>query len=126
MLNDQNICFKQSKQSCYVIDELLQNVDLLTERNALFAHPGNVVLEMTVDEREHIRELGYRKMLKARQTVPTRTVRNVVTSKINFMASDYIESINGNPCVVYPPQMLRKLNVDDVKLFMDSLLTLRS
>ncbi|GBL91261.1 hypothetical protein AVEN_195144-1 [Araneus ventricosus] len=71
---------------------------------------------MLVNEREHNRELGYRRILKARQTVPKKkTVRNFVLPKINFQASDYIEIINWNYCVVYPPPMLRGLSEDDIK-----------
>ncbi|GBL90844.1 hypothetical protein AVEN_27962-1 [Araneus ventricosus] len=71
---------------------------------------------MLVDEREHIRELGYRKILKVRQIVPKKkTVRNFVPPTINFQASDYIEIINWNFCVVYPLPMLQDLSEDDIK-----------
>ncbi|GBM74187.1 hypothetical protein AVEN_104810-1 [Araneus ventricosus] len=91
------------------------------QRNALFQHPENVLLAMLVDEREHIRELGYRRILKARQIVPKKkTVRNFVPPKINIQASDYIENINWNSCVVYPPPMLRDLSEDDIKSLINS------
>lgn len=48
----------------------VQNVDFLLERNTVFAQPDNVVLPMTVDEKEDVRDLSYRNILKARQTVP--------------------------------------------------------
>ncbi|GBM08072.1 hypothetical protein AVEN_122989-1 [Araneus ventricosus] len=76
---------------------------------------------MLVDEREHIWELGHRRILKARQIVPKKkTVRNFVPPKINFQASDYIEIINWNSCVVYPPPMLRDLSEDDIKSLINS------
>ncbi|GBM59718.1 hypothetical protein AVEN_40643-1 [Araneus ventricosus] len=76
---------------------------------------------MLVDEREYIRELGYRRILKARQIVPKKkTVRNFVPPKINFQASDYIEMINWNSCVVYPPPMLLDLSEDDIKSLINS------
>ncbi|GBM96812.1 hypothetical protein AVEN_261922-1 [Araneus ventricosus] len=76
---------------------------------------------MLVNEREHNRELGYRRILKARQTVPKKkTVRYFVPQKINFQASDYIEIINWNYCVVYPPPMLRDLSEDDIKSLINS------
>ncbi|GBL85112.1 hypothetical protein AVEN_221331-1 [Araneus ventricosus] len=75
---------------------------------------------MLVDEREHIRDLVYRRILKARQIVPKKkTVRNFVPQKINFQASDYIE-INWNSCVVYRPPMLRDLSEDDIKSLINS------
>ncbi|GBN93082.1 hypothetical protein AVEN_201000-1 [Araneus ventricosus] len=76
---------------------------------------------MLVDEVEHIREFGYRRILKARQIVPKKkTDRNFVPPKINFQASDYIEIINWNSCVVYPPPMLRDINEDDIKSLINS------
>ena len=111
----------QIQTSRYLSDELLQVVDPVIERNAFFAHPENVLLAMVVDEREHIRELGYRRILKARQTVPKKkTVRNFVPPKINFQASDYTEIINWNSCVLYPPPMLRDLSEDDIKSLINS------
>ncbi|GBN00491.1 hypothetical protein AVEN_238340-1 [Araneus ventricosus] len=76
---------------------------------------------MIVDEREHIRELGHRRVLKARQIVPKKkTVRNFVPPKINIQVSDYIEIINWNSCVVYPPPILRDLSEDDIKSLINS------
>ncbi|GBM50787.1 hypothetical protein AVEN_137108-1 [Araneus ventricosus] len=76
---------------------------------------------MLVNKREHIRELGYRRILKARQIVPKKkTVRNFVPQKINFQASNYIEIINWNSFVVYPLPMLRYLSEDDIKSHINS------
>ncbi|GBN15904.1 hypothetical protein AVEN_79148-1 [Araneus ventricosus] len=79
---------------------------------------------MLVNEREHIRELGYRRILEARQIfLKKKTVRNFVPPKINFQASDHIEIINWNSCVVYPSPMLRDLSEDILNH--SSILTLR-
>ncbi|GBN54877.1 hypothetical protein AVEN_17439-1 [Araneus ventricosus] len=75
---------------------------------------------MFVDEREHIWELSHRRILKARQIVPKKTVGNFVPPKINFQASEYIEIINWNSCVVYHPPMLRDLSEDDIKSLINS------
>ncbi|GBL75675.1 hypothetical protein AVEN_154986-1 [Araneus ventricosus] len=78
--------------------------------------PGAITAPVPVEwtwetnERQHIRELGYRRILKARQIVPKKkTVTNFVPTKINFQASDYIEIINWNFCAVYLSPMLRDL-----------------
>ncbi|GBN03917.1 hypothetical protein AVEN_137990-1 [Araneus ventricosus] len=112
--------FQAIQTSLYLSDELLQVVDPVMQRNTCFEHPENVLLAMLVDEREHIRELGYRRILKARQIVPKKTVRNFMPPKINIQASDYIEIINWNSCVVYPPPMLRDLSEDDIKSLINS------
>ncbi|GBN87462.1 Retrovirus-related Pol polyprotein from type-2 retrotransposable element R2DM [Araneus ventricosus] len=71
---------------------------------------------MLVDEREHIRELGYRRILKARQNVPKKkTVRNFIPQKINFQ-----EIINWISCVMYPPPMLRNISEDIKSLSSDT------
>ncbi|GBL81875.1 hypothetical protein AVEN_50478-1 [Araneus ventricosus] len=112
--------FLATQTSQYLSDELLQVVDPVIQRNAFFAHAENVLLAMLVDAREHIRELGHRRILKARQIVPKKkTVRNFVPPKLNFQASDYIE-INWNSCVVYPPLVLRDLSEDDIKSLINS------
>ncbi|GBM82303.1 hypothetical protein AVEN_193550-1 [Araneus ventricosus] len=95
--------FQAIQTSPYLSNELLQVVDPVIQRNAFFEHPENGLLTMFVDEREHIRDLSYRRILKARQNVPKKTVRNFVPPKINFQASYYTEIINLNSCVVYPP-----------------------
>lgn len=113
--------FQTIQTSRYLSDKLLEVVDPVLERNVFFARPENVLSAMVVDEREHIRELGYRKILKVKQTVPKKkTVKNFVPPKINFQASDYTEIINCNSCVLYPPPMLRDLRENDIKLLITS------
>ncbi|GBL94754.1 hypothetical protein AVEN_244739-1 [Araneus ventricosus] len=119
--------FQAMQTSRCLSDELLQIADPVIQRNAFFANPENVLLSMLLDEREHIRELGYKKIFKARQIVPKKkTVRNFIQPKINFQASDYIEIINWNSCVVYLPPMLRDLSVDYIKSLINSDTTTRN
>ncbi|GBL76682.1 hypothetical protein AVEN_53380-1 [Araneus ventricosus] len=81
--------FQAIQTSWYLFDELLQVFDPVMQRNAFFEHTENVLLVMLIDEREHIRELDYRRILKARQIVTEKkTFRNFVPPKINFQASD--------------------------------------
>ncbi|GBM01940.1 hypothetical protein AVEN_269551-1 [Araneus ventricosus] len=77
--------FQAIQTSRHLPDELFQVVDPVIQRNAFFEHTENILLTMLVNEREHILELGYRRILKARQIVPKKkTVRNFVSPKINF------------------------------------------
>ncbi|GBN37994.1 hypothetical protein AVEN_251459-1 [Araneus ventricosus] len=94
------------------------------KRNAFFELTENVLLAILVNEREHIRVLGCRRILKLRQIVPKKkTIRNFLPSKLNFQASDYIEIINCNSCVVYPPPILRDLCEKDIKSLINSDIT---
>ncbi|GBO39042.1 hypothetical protein AVEN_98785-1 [Araneus ventricosus] len=105
--------FKQFKH-IYPTNYLV--VDPVIQGNAFFAHSENVPLAMLVDEREHIRELGCRRILKARQIVPQKkTVRNFVPSMINFQVSDYNEIINWNSCVICPAALAEDTSEGDIK-----------
>ena len=59
--------FLAIQTSRYLSDDLLQVVNPVIGHNAFFAHPEHLLLAMIIDDREHIRELGYR-ILKARQS----------------------------------------------------------
>lgn len=61
--------FRAIQVSRYLSNKLLLVVDRVIERNAVFAHSENVLLAMIVDQRELIWELGYRRIIKGRQTV---------------------------------------------------------
>ncbi|GBM41753.1 hypothetical protein AVEN_173147-1 [Araneus ventricosus] len=116
--------FQAIRTSRYLSDELHQVIDPVLQRNAFFPHTKTLLLAMLVDEREHIRDLGYRRILKARQIVPKkRTFRNFATPKINFQVSDYIEIINWNSYVVYPPPMLLDISEDGIKSLVNSVTT---
>ncbi|GBM24629.1 hypothetical protein AVEN_144378-1 [Araneus ventricosus] len=56
--------FQAIQTSRYLSDELLQVVDPVIQLNAFFEHTENVLLAILVNEREHIRELVYRRILK--------------------------------------------------------------
>ncbi|GBM84078.1 hypothetical protein AVEN_78333-1 [Araneus ventricosus] len=65
--------FQAIQTSWYLSDELLQVVDPVIQRNAFFEHTSHSLFAnrtMLVNEREHIRKIGYRRILKARQIVP--------------------------------------------------------
>lgn len=58
-------------------------------------HPESLLLTMITDERKHIRELGLRRVIKARQTNPDeQTIRAFNAPTINIEAKDYIEIID--------------------------------
>ena len=63
-------------------------------RNTFFAHSENLPLKVIVDERQHIRELGFRKIIKARKfTSKTKSIRCFPPPKFNFQTTDYVEII---------------------------------
>ena len=83
--------------------------------DAFFAHPENLLLRMIVDERKHIRELGFRKIIKAKTLVSkTELISSFRPPKVNFQANDYIETIDWNTTALTPPPLLRRVSDDEV------------
>lgn len=68
-----------------ICTEHLTHVD--TCRNAFCAHPENLLLSTICDERKHIRELGFRRVLKARQTVQKEKCTELYHSNLKFSSS---------------------------------------
>lgn len=102
--------FECIKTTRYLSKPLLAVIDPVIERNAFFAHPESVLLTMALDEREHIKELGLRRILKARQNLQKgKSIRSFMTPKLNFDASDYSEIIQWSSCKVTSPPLLRDI-----------------
>lgn len=113
--------FQAIQTSRYLSDDLLKIVNPVIERNAFFAHPENLLLAMIVDDRENIRELGYRRILKARKCASKeKTIRNFVPPKINFKDTHYTEIIDWCTCPLYSPPILRGVSDDEIKLLINS------
>lgn len=86
-----------------------------------FAHPEHLLLAMTQDDKKHIRELGLRRILKARQIDARRkTVRTFTPPKINFNAQEYSEMINWMDCELSSPPLLAEISDDEIKSHIDS------
>ena len=58
-----NHFFGVIKKSRYLSDELKNIVDPVLQRNTYFYHPENILLDMLVDKRMHIKELGLRQII---------------------------------------------------------------
>lgn len=108
--------FKAIQTTRYLPENLLKVINPVIERNANFAHPETLMLSMIIDERKHIRELGFRRILKARQSVETNGIRVFKPPKINFEAKDYTEIIDWQSCSPTPPPLLQKVTDEEIKL----------
>jgi len=103
------------KSSRFLPNDLLKVIDPVIERNAFFAHSENLLLTMIVDKRVHIRELGYRRIIKARSLASKRKfIRSFQPPKINFFATDYTEMIDWNTTTLFPPPLLRRVSDEDI------------
>ena len=63
------------------------------QRNSYFAHPENILLSMVHDDRRHICELGWRRILNARDSGET-GVRTFILNKINMNAALHYDMID--------------------------------
>ena len=110
--------FKLIQTSRYLPEHLLEIIDPVIQRNAFFAHPENLLLAMAMDERKHIRELAFRRLLKSRnQPSLCKNVRNFLPPDLNFQATDYTELINWSTCKLSSPPMIVHVTTESMLFF---------
>ncbi|GBM13461.1 hypothetical protein AVEN_257654-1 [Araneus ventricosus] len=107
--------FEVIKSSRFLRENLLKVIDPVIQRNALLSHPANLVLSVIGDKRDHIRELGFRIIIKARSLASKRrSIRNFQPPKINFLTTDYIEMIHWNTVTLSTPPLLRRFTNQEI------------
>lgn len=110
------LIYQSVKTSRYLTDELKAIVDPVIDRNGFFAHPEHVMITMTQDPRKHIRELGLRRIIKARERDQKRKkIRTYVAPKLNFSATDYTELIDWQNCELSSPPLLKDVTDEEIK-----------
>jgi hypothetical protein len=73
----------------YLSSSLKKVVDPVIRRNGFCGHPENVLLAMITDERPHLRELGLRRIMKARSHVSANKIRRFRVPPLNLDATEY-------------------------------------
>lgn len=115
------LVYQAIQSTRYLPKPLLDVVDPVIERNGFFAHPEHLLLAMIQDDKKYVRELGLRRILKARQIDARRkTVRTFTPPKINFNAQEYSEMINWMDCELSSPPLLAEISDDEIKSHIDS------
>ena len=84
-----------------IVEQVIQN-------NASFAHPENLLLAMIYDESAIIRELGLRRILKARECAEETIPRTFNIPKLIFSATSYYSIINWQTMQVTEPTATKK------------------
>ena len=82
-------------------------MDSVLQRNGRFGHPENLLLAVISDERQNIRDLGLRQILKARLEKSS-TLRQFKIPKLNFDAGEYFDLIEWPDTTVTEPPPGRK------------------
>ena len=93
-------------------------VDPVIHRNAYFAHPENLLLDMMTDHRQQIRELGLRRVMKARAAVPRGHIRRFkVHEQLNFDAVEYFNMIDWAVCPISEPPVIKAMTDAELRDF---------
>ena len=72
--------------------EVRSVIDPVIQRNAYFCHPENLLLAMLADEREHVRQLALRRILKAKQQPKTGISKFVIRRLTSTLRTTSISS----------------------------------
>lgn len=112
--------FDVIKTTRYLPKKIKAIIDPVIQRNAYFCHPENMLLAMIADERKEIRELGYKRILEAKNKKKgSKEVRTFIPPAINFDATDYVDVIQWNNCILSPPPILENLTTEDISFNMN-------
>ena len=98
----------------YLNERTRKITDKVIERNSFFAFSENLLAAMLNDERKHIRQLAWRRCLKARKNGNKDIVRTFKTPKLIFNAEDYINMIDWQVEPLCEPPVIFHLTDEDV------------
>ncbi|KAG0711470.1 hypothetical protein GWK47_020547 [Chionoecetes opilio] len=109
--------FETINKSRYKKKDLHRVVDPVIQRNGYFGHPENLLLSMITDARPHIRELGVRRIMKARKEAKLVTVRVFKVPTLNFEAEDYTSMIDWRKEPITEPPVTMKIDDETLLRF---------
>ena len=107
--------FKMISRTRVLNEEARSIVEPVIQRNAFFAHPENLLMSMVHDESGFIRELGWRRIRKARNArANENNLRTFSVPKLNFNASDYTAMIDWFQTEIFEPPLTRNITDDEL------------
>lgn len=101
------------KFSHYLYEQHLKIIDPVIQRNGYYAHPENMLICMLSDERQQVRELGLRRLLKARLE-NMNGVRKFVIPKLNFHDEDFIDMIKWTDITITEHPLTKYITDEDL------------
>ena len=100
---------------CYNLSEdIFAIVKPVVQRNAYFAHPENILIAMINDERSYIRELGWRRILKAKK-MGCKGIRRFKLPPLVVESTDYVNTINWQENEITKPPLCKKLTNTEIE-----------
>lgn len=100
--------------SRYMEPKYRQIIDSVIKNNCYFGHPENVLLAMIHDDSPTIRELGLRRILKARSAF-SEELRRFSFPSLNLNASHYHEMVDWQNTPVTEPPATKKIPDEELK-----------
>ncbi|KAK0045507.1 hypothetical protein Bpfe_025113 [Biomphalaria pfeifferi] len=79
----------------------------------LTVHPENLLIAMVTDDRDHIKQLGLRRILKARQEQKT-GIRKFCIPRLNFDSTDCVDLINWQEAEVTAPPLFANIPISEI------------
>lgn len=70
--------------------------DSVIQRNSYYAHYENILITIITDDRKNVRELGFRRIMKARTCIEEKAkyvLRHYKVPKLKFHSKDYTKLI---------------------------------
>ena len=112
--------FETVKRAQMMDESIQQIIKPVIKNNAYFGHPENILLVMLQDKSQFIREMGWRRVKKARSSSTDKKVRKFDIPMINFDAKEYTELINWQDTPVTEPPITKELTDEQVEYYMRS------
>ena len=79
--------FKLEQKTRQLPDKVRKIIDPVSQRNACFCHTENLLILVVLDERAHVRQLAFRRLLKARkQKTKGKSVQTFQLPTNNFVS----------------------------------------
>ena len=108
--------FEIIKKTRYVAKDLRVIVVTVIQRNSYYACHENIILTMITDERKAIRELGFRRNLKARSKQTEKTaVRRFCVPKLNFDANEFHKLVEWRTIDLTEPPATKSVKIEELQ-----------
>ena len=102
-------------KSRYLSPKHKKIADPVIHRNAYFAHPENLLLAMMTDHRPHIRELGLRRVMKARAADPVDKYGGSRFPQNWTYAVEYFDMTDWAVCPISEPPIIKALTYAELR-----------
>ena len=111
-------CLENLHKILQLCGELSENVLAIIkpvgQKNTYFAHPENILIAMVSDNQPHVRELGWRRILKARRK-GCNGVRRFKIPQLTYASASYIGIIDWQANDITKPPLTKELTDAEIE-----------